>query len=72
MLTFSTIFQYISEVKTVVDTFWPTLEKIGLVFIPTSGHTGLPGPVVESRNYKSLNDEQRDLIWRKIANSAKI
>ena len=27
------------SVKTVVATFWETIAKFGLVFIPTSGHT---------------------------------
>ena len=27
------------KVKTIVDSFWATIEKIGLLFIPTSGHT---------------------------------
>ena len=29
-----------SYVKTALATFWPTFGKIGLLFTPTSGHTG--------------------------------
>ena len=29
-----------SYVKTAMDTFWATVGKVGLVFTPTSGHTG--------------------------------
>ena len=29
------------KVKTIVDTFWATLGKIGPLFIPTPGHSGL-------------------------------
>ena len=37
--------KHLFEVKTATVTYWATFENIELLFILTSGHTGVPGPI---------------------------
>ena len=53
-----------SYVKTSLATFWATIGKIGILFTPTSGHTGLTTfPFLLIKELSSERD-QCDQIWR--------
>ena len=47
------------EVKTVVAPFWALFGKIGLLFIPTSGHTDFSPSAL---NKKILNADRQETV----------
>ena len=60
-----------SYVKTSLATFWATIGKIGILFTPTSGHTGLTTfPFLLIKELSSERD-QCDQIWRNSTSLAK-